>query len=109
MRRCLLVFSGMKVLMLRFLFEDVRLTGGNGNTVFEQTQRQLSALASAQIKNDYVAKVKPGAHSLIVPLGAKASLPFKESIFTILGGNYAVELLDISGAKWIEKIYVNKN
>ena len=40
----------------------VILTGGNGNTVFEHTQRQLSALGS-EIKNDYVVKVTHGKHS----------------------------------------------
>lgn len=87
----------------------IKLKGENGNMVFEQTQTQLAALASAQIKNDYVAKVKPGKHSLILPLGAKASLHFKESIFAALEGNYTLELLDISGAKWQEKISVSKN
>ena len=87
----------------------IKLMDENGNTVFEQNQTQLSALTSAQIKNDYVAKVKPGKHSLILPLGAKASLNFRENIFKALEGNYTLELLDISGAKWEEKISVIKN
>ena len=87
----------------------IKLMDENGNTVFEQNQTQLSALTSAQIKNDYVAKVKPGKHSLILPLGAKASLNFRENIFKTLEGNYTLELLDISGAKWEEKISFIKN
>ena len=87
----------------------VKLMDENGNTVFEQNQTQLSALTSTQIKNDYVAKVKPGKHSLTLPLGAKATLNFKENIFTTLKGNYTLELLDISGAKWQEKISIIKN
>ena len=84
----------------------IKLIDDNGNTVFEQTQTQLSALTSAQIKNDYVAKVKPGKHSLILPLGAKASLNFKDNIFTTLEGTYTLELHDISGAKWQEKVSI---
>lgn len=38
----------------------IKLIDEMGNTVFEQTQTQLSKLSSSQIKNDYVAKVKPG-------------------------------------------------
>ncbi|WP_177760901.1 TQO small subunit DoxD [Flavobacterium sp. I3-2] len=87
----------------------IKLMDENGNTVFEQTQTQLSQLTSAHIKNDYVAKVKPGKYSLILPLGAKASLNFKETIFTTLEGKYTLELLDISGVKWQEKISVIKN
>lgn len=87
----------------------IKLMDENGNTVFEQNQTQLSALTSAQIKNDYVAKVKPGKHSLILPLGAKASLNFTEIFFKTLEGNYTLELLDVSGAKWEEKISVIKN
>lgn len=87
----------------------IKLTDENGNTVFEQTQTQLSALTSTQIENDFVAKVKPGKYSLILPLGARASLNFKENIFATLEGKYTLELLDISGAKWNAKINLIKN
>lgn len=87
----------------------IKLTDENGNTVFEQTQTQLSALTSTQIENDFVAKVKPGKYSLILPLGARASLNFKENIFSTLEGKYTLELLDISGAKWNAKINLLKN
>lgn len=87
----------------------IKLIDENGNTVFEQTQTQLSALTSTQIENDFVAKVKPGKHSLILPLGARASLNFKENIFSTLEGKYTLELLDISGAKWNAKINLLKN
>lgn len=87
----------------------IKLMDEDGNTVFEQNQKHLSALTSAHIKNDYVAKVKPGKHSLILPLGAKASLYFKENIFANLEGKHTLELLDISGAKWQENISISKN
>lgn len=78
----------------------IKLIDENGNTVFEQTQTQLSVLTSAQIKNDYVAKVKPGKHSLILPLGAKATLQFQHNALSNLKDKYTLELLDISGTKW---------
>lgn len=78
----------------------IKLIDEMGNTVFEQTQTQLSKLSSSQIKNDYVAKVKPGKHSLILPLGARATLQFQDNLFKHLKGKYRLELLDISGVKW---------
>ena len=77
----------------------IKLIDEMGNTVFEQTQTQLSKLSSSQIKNDYVAKVKPGKHSLILPLGARATLQFQDNLFKHLKGKYRLELLDISGVK----------
>ncbi len=79
---------------------SIKLIDENGNTIFEQTQTQLSQLSSKQIQNDYVAKVKPGKHSLILPLGARATLQFQDNIFKHLKGKYRLELLDISGIKW---------
>ena len=85
----------------------IKLIDEKGNTVFEQTQTQLSKMTLAQIKNDYVAKVKPGKHSLILPLGARASLHFQQEAFNHLKGKYTLELLDISGAKWEGNIFLN--
>lgn len=82
----------------------IKLLDEKGTIVFEQTQTQLSKMTVAQIKNDYVAKVKPGKHSLILPLGARAGLYFQQKLFSNLKGKYTLELLDISGAKWEENI-----
>lgn len=84
----------------------IKLKNEQGKTVFEQTQTQLSQLATQQIKNDYVAKVKPGKHSLILPLGARATLQFQDAALDSLKGKHTLELLDISGAKWEETILV---
>ncbi|HLV46330.1 MAG TPA: TQO small subunit DoxD [Flavobacterium sp.] len=84
----------------------IKLIDEKGNIAFEQTQTQLSQLSSEQIKNDYVAKVKPGKHSLILPLGARATLRFQNDAFGQLKGNYTLELLDISGAKWETDVFV---
>lgn len=78
-----------------------------GQTVFEQNQVQLSKLPAEHIKNDYVAKVKPGKHSLILPLGARATLHFTDDILKLGKGKYKLELSDISGATWEETIAVN--
>lgn len=78
----------------------IKLLDESGDIVFEQTQTDLSELSKEQIRNDYVAKVKPGKHSLILPLGARATLVFEDESFTSLAGSYTLELLDISGIKW---------
>lgn len=78
----------------------IRLTDEQNNVIFTQNQEDLSELSPEQIRNEYVAKVKPGKHSLILPLGAKAVLTFTDITTLSLKGNYTLELLDISGATW---------
>lgn len=75
-------------------------------TGLNSKQTQLSQLTSEQIKNDYVAKVKAGKYSLILPLGARATLYFRDRIFSELKGKYTLELLDISGEKWSKNILI---
>jgi uncharacterized membrane protein YphA (DoxX/SURF4 family) len=82
----------------------VKLTDENGNTVFEQTQAELSVLPAGNIKNEYVAKVKTGKHSLVLPLGAKATLYFTDDKLLHLKGRYTLALLDISGVSWTHTI-----
>lgn len=62
---------------------------------------RLSQLPSQSISNRYTAKVKPGAHSLIVPLGAKAELTINiGSAQVSQARQYRLVLSDISGATW---------
>lgn len=82
----------------------IKLSDENGNTIFEQNQNDLANLNPNQTHNYYVAKVKSGKHSLILPLGAKAILSFSDDSFKNLKGNYTLELLDISGAMWKSEI-----
>ncbi len=82
----------------------VQLIDRAENIVFEQTQAQLSTMLPQQIQNDYVAKVKPGAHSLVLPLGARATLTFQHGDFRNLSGNYIIRLTDISGAVWEQPV-----
>ncbi|GET49323.1 quinol oxidase [Capnocytophaga felis] len=64
----------------------------------------LSKFPKDKINNHYVAKVKPGKHSLILPLGAKADLSIslgelpKSEVKTL-------KLIDISGAEWTAEIH----
>ncbi|MFP3832973.1 TQO small subunit DoxD [Chryseobacterium sp. SIMBA_028] len=76
----------------------------NGNILKELDQKELSKLSKESIKNHYVAKVKPGKHSLIIPLGAKADISI--SIHDILQKEeiHALKLIDISGIEWTENI-----
>lgn len=85
----------------------VRLYDSQGNLVFEKDQNDLAKMPVADITNDYVAKVKPGKHSLILPLGARATLQFEDASFSTLSGDYKLELLDISGTTWTTAIALN--
>jgi uncharacterized membrane protein YphA (DoxX/SURF4 family) len=82
----------------------IKLLDEQGNTIFSQDQSGLSQLSPKQISNEYVAKVKPGKHSLILPLGARGTLIFREEVFRNLKGKYTLLLLDISGAQWQETV-----
>lgn len=70
-------------------------------SVLDYSQTDLSAMSEESISNYYVAKVKPGKHSLVLPLGAKANLTIKDPVFQDLPtGNYTLKMTDISGASW---------
>ena len=48
-----------------------------------------------------MAKVVPGKHSLVIPLGSKAELTLKDKALADLPkGNYELILTDISGITW---------
>lgn len=66
-------------------------------------QDELAQYPEEMIHNHYVAKIKPGKHSLILPLGAKADLIIDLGT-VILKENYSLKLIDISGIEWTEKI-----
>ncbi|MBR9757536.1 MAG: DoxX family membrane protein [Algicola sp.] len=78
----------------------LQVLDSNHRVVFELKGNDLANLPSEYIKNYYVAKVKPGAHSLIIPLGAKATLqlPLKESLPK--NDHFTLKLTDISGLEW---------
>ena len=79
----------------------IELKDAENNTIIEYSQEDLSVLNGENISNYYVAKVKPGKHSLIIPLGAKAKMTlFNSNLKSLPNGNYTIKITDISGAFW---------
>lgn len=86
----------------------ITLKDENGKTILQKNGEELARFPLTRIKNDYVAKVAPGKHSLIIPLGSKATLTIRSDVFMDLPkGDYELILTDISGITWKEKITVN--
>lgn len=84
---------------------DITLTDAQGDTVINYQQDDLASMDKNLIDNYYIAKVKPGAHSLIIPLGAKANINFKgEVLMNLPKGEYTLKITDISGANWDHSI-----
>ena len=76
-----------------------------GNLLLEKNAEALSRINASDIENAYTAKIKPGKHSLVIPLGAKARLSFmEETLQQLPKGLYTLELTDISGIVWKEII-----
>jgi thiosulfate dehydrogenase [quinone] large subunit len=83
----------------------IELLDDKNNSIMALTQRDLAVLTKEHISNYYVAKVKPGKHSLVVPLGAKARVNLKNDLLTnIPNGTYTVKITDISGLYWTQNI-----
>ncbi len=83
----------------------ISLTKSNGEVVFELKGDQLAALPPHSINNHYIAKVKPGKHSLVIPLGSKANLQLEDKqFFPSKNEVYTLTLTDISGVEWDKNI-----
>ncbi|WP_179353977.1 TQO small subunit DoxD [Winogradskyella vidalii] len=83
----------------------IELRDSQNSVVIYYTQDKLAKLPEAAIDNYYIAKVKPGKHSLVAPLGAKANLKLKNSkIKNLPPGTYTLKMTDISGASWEHQI-----
>lgn len=83
----------------------IELIDENNKTVVKYLQEDLSQLNKESIENYYIAKIKPGKHSLIIPLGAKAKLNLgNEALTSLHKGIYTLKITDISGAYWEHKI-----
>lgn len=81
----------------------IQLLDKDGNVLKELNPSELSTFPKENILNHYVAKVKPGNHSLIIPLGSKADL--KVSINDIPSDKiHSLKLIDISGIEWTAKL-----
>lgn len=86
----------------------ITLKDENRKTILQKNGEELARFPLTRIKNDYVAKVAPGKHSLIIPLGSKATLTIRSDVFMDLPkSDYELILTDISGITWKEKITVN--
>lgn len=77
----------------------IEILDKNGNAVLVLEGSDLANFPLNNISNHYIAKVKPGKHSMIIPLGAKADLSLAtEELGEITG--YTLKLIDISGIEW---------
>ena len=82
----------------------IHILDRNGNILKAIDHQELSGLPKENIRNHYVTKVKPGKHSLIIPLGAKADVTLNIGDILQKSEIHALKLIDISGIEWIEKI-----
>jgi len=82
----------------------IDLLNEKGDVIQSMNGAELSKLSKEKIHNHYVAKVKPGKHSLIIPLGSKADLMIDLKNSSSAEKISLIKLTDISGAEWIAKI-----
>ena len=70
-----------------------------GNTIHSFGQSYMKNIPKADIRNTYINEIKPGAHSLLIPLGSKGRVTFHLPDTTRLRKekNYRFVLTDISG------------
>ncbi len=83
----------------------IDLLNEKGEIIQSMNGAELSKFPKEKIHNHYVEKVKPGKHSLIIPLGSKADLTIdlKDNSSSIEKISL-IKLTDISGTEWIAKI-----
>lgn len=87
----------------------ISLQDSRGNTIISYDGEKLSQFSEDNITNEYVAKVKPGKYSLVLPLGAKAELLINTpELESLKNGEYKLVLTDISGITWGESMVLNK-
>lgn len=85
---------------------EIALFDNKNHKVISYGQNELVALEKEHISNYYIAKIKPGKHSLIVPLGAKAKVNlYNNKLNKLKRGTYLLRITDISGAFWEVKIF----
>ncbi|OSS43141.1 Terminal quinol oxidase, subunit, putative (doxD-like) [Desulfurella amilsii] len=87
--------------------EEIAILDNKGN-VMENIKPNSQNISKNNIKNYYFNKIEPNKFSLVVPLGAKATININSQKDILLApGNYTVELIDVSGLKWAKKITLN--
>lgn len=79
----------------------ISLSDHNGTQLLKMDGETLAKFPVSGIDNYYIAQVKPGKHSLIIPLGSKADISIRHNILKDLPrGSYTLTLTDISGITW---------
>ena len=79
----------------------IQLLDESGAILMHKNGDDLAKYPLQDISNHYVAKVKPGVHSLIIPLGSKADMTVDLSEFAFAEAQpTTLKLIDISGAEW---------
>ncbi|AWM12561.1 quinol oxidase [Flavobacterium sediminis] len=82
----------------------INLLDEKNEVLWTKTQEELAELKANAIQNYYIAQVKAGKHSLVLPLGAKATLNFVSDDFQKIKNQVAkIQLVDISGLQWETK------
>lgn len=75
----------------------IQLIDEHNQILKEWNGRELAQFPKENIRNHYIAKIKPGKHSLIIPLGAKADLSLNLNDVSAIK---TIKLIDISGLEW---------
>lgn len=83
----------------------ISLKNADGDIVLEKKGEELADFPIGNIDNKYIARVAPGKHSLVIPLGSKATLTIDDTaIGSLPKGKYELVLTDISGITWKKEI-----
>lgn len=82
----------------------IALQNESGEYLVQLNGSDLAKLSPKTIENVYVAKVKPGKHSLVIPLGAKAKIKIPINNPTLPKDHYTLTLTDISGLVWTARL-----
>jgi len=83
----------------------ISLENESGKYLLQLNGSDLAKLCPQTISNHYAAKIKPGTHSLVIPLGAKATIriPIDNNLSSQKSA-YTLILTDISGLTWTESL-----
>ena len=83
----------------------ISLKDANGHVVLEKKGEELADFPIGNIDNKYIARAAPRMHSLVIPLGSKATLTVNDpAMGTLPKGKYELVLTDISGITWKKEI-----